>query len=539
MANVFNDGIDEILKTINVDDINDDLEINRVLDMKDQKIINLATPVYAYDGANKTYVDTAISSIPSTDLSNYYTKAQVDSKDTVLQNEINSNMTAITTVQGNVNVNTSDISTIQQYFLNTLNLTNVSLSKKLYFDSDVFIKYLNDGTIYTKTVNYDIPDGQFTIGFNGGSNFKYDTTTGQLVLIPVNSGVHVLDAQGTISCSGLYMNNSRIQNVQNGTFSDDAVTLGQLNTVEYNLNQDIGNIEGQLPQITTNKNDITDINTLFSSTLPVLNVNVLDGIIYLSKTGYNSCRLFNLYGDAYIQSSSNIRLGEIGQATTPFVFDCANGILYLKKYTDSGGNPDLDSEGLLNIQGNINLNNTGQIINLVNPVNPQDGATKNYVDTVATQTLTDAKAYTDSKVSGSNIDTVVWGTVDLGNASGGSQLVTVNLSVGQTLTADATFIISGTVKVTNYNNPYDSFAIYVDDITTPAQIVSSTYSSTGSIISACNVAVWNLRGMNAGQSTIPVQIQILFNDTTKNNSTYFNSCNFGVSYTYNIRQVEY
>ena len=44
------------------------------------KLQNIAIPRENNDAANKAYVDTKIASIPNTDLTNYYTKAEVDTK---------------------------------------------------------------------------------------------------------------------------------------------------------------------------------------------------------------------------------------------------------------------------------------------------------------------------------------------------------------------------------------------------------------------------------------------------------------------------
>lgn len=135
------------------------------------------------------------------------------------------------------------------------------------------------------------------------------------------------------------------------------------------------------------------------------------------------------------------------------------------------------------------------------------------------------------------IDALVWGNKNIIHSS--SQKITVNLDIGKTVTTDTYFVITGNVNVSNYNNVNETFAFFVDDITSPVMIVSPTRTINNEIQSTGIASVMTFRAVSAGESTIPVDIMILFNNSTLNNSQSFANEYFNVNYRFNLRQIIY
>jgi hypothetical protein len=89
---------------------------------------------------------------------------------------------------------------------------------------------------------------------------------------------------------------------------------------------------------------------------------------------------------------------------------------------------DLDVGGSVRVIGNIDMNNTGRIVNVVNPVNNQDAATKLYVDNVTSGIATTTfVTNTISSGSATNNPTIS----DSGNVSANYRVVFSNTSSGR------------------------------------------------------------------------------------------------------------
>jgi hypothetical protein len=89
---------------------------------------------------------------------------------------------------------------------------------------------------------------------------------------------------------------------------------------------------------------------------------------------------------------------------------------------------DLDVAGAARITGDLNMNSSGRIVNLVNPTNAQDAATRNYVDTKFNNVLTpinsnDAanKAYVDTKTTDMATSSSVSSAITTALGSSGTQ----------------------------------------------------------------------------------------------------------------------
>lgn len=89
---------------------------------------------------------------------------------------------------------------------------------------------------------------------------------------------------------------------------------------------------------------------------------------------------------------------------------------------------DLDVGGSVRVTGNIDMNNTGRIVNIVNPINNQDAATKLYVDNVTSGIATTTFVNnTLSSGSTTNNPTIT----DSGNVSANYRVVFSNTSSGR------------------------------------------------------------------------------------------------------------
>lgn len=202
------------------------------------------------------------------------------------------------------------------------------------------------------------------------------------------------------------INTGEINRINNefGTLTSNLNTLeNDVNNTQDHLQQKINsnknniheleNLTGQNETaITTNTTQLTNIQNSFNNTLALKTINSTDGIVFLNAVGHPGVRVFNLRGDAYFQTEQTLRIGKIGQATTPFLFNTADGRLTIRKY-DLDNDGDLDSDGVLNVEGKVTFKNNldminTRIYNVADPSLNQDATNKGYVDTLVSSNVT-------------------------------------------------------------------------------------------------------------------------------------------------------
>lgn len=308
------------------------------LDMNNQVISSVATPITAYEAANKYYVDDSIlislnSVYPRIPVSNTngtyttYPELTFDSGSLVV-NSTNSSVygsTGSLFVQGTA-------SFASNVFLNNGTITGVTSPSS---NLDVANKYYVDTAITNYTIGNisgDITKGQVIIGSTGGnitgfSNFTFDT--GTLNINTTNTSV-VFDSTGSLFVQGtasfaskVFLNNGTITGV---TSPNSNLDVANKYYVDSSLsNYTIGNISGAVTQ----------------------------GQVIVGGTG--------------------------GSLTSYSTFTFDNNVLVLHSTENSTNS----STGSVIIKGGLAVNKdvyTEKVTGLVMPVLPVDAASKQYVD---------------------------------------------------------------------------------------------------------------------------------------------------------------
>lgn len=125
--------------------------------------------------------------------------------------------------------------------------------------------------------------------------------------------------------------------------------------------------------------------------------------------------------------------------TLPATDGTANDVLQtdgsgiLSWVTPAGGG-NFMADGSVPMTGSMNMNSAGKIINLLDPTNPQDGATKSYVDTALGGITIGTAEITDNTITASDIAASAVDTSELADGSV-TDIKVVDVSVGKLVNA--------------------------------------------------------------------------------------------------------
>lgn len=380
------------------------------------------------------------------DLSDYYTKLQVDQIKTTLENNITSNTNNINNLTQQVDTNKKNITNlatvqnqhdqlIQQNKTNTTsNTTSITNLENKYTQlNDSVVKIAGNQNItgqktFTKggeairinpgatgsayIMGYNDTTKKWAMGCNGSNDFTFEASAGNLILKA---------PKGFINASKV-----RISNLGEPTTLTDATTKSYVDKAIANASLGGGTGSGgsipqeTLNQIETNKNNITDLqnrtNTIEQNYLSK-NSNVLQVVkggvdfkaqVVLKQKGFvdNVDPNINtsMVNIQYVKNNTTLlttdqTINGTKTFTNPIVAN--GGLKTAASQTITSGNLELGSGSTfaymtsdddrakslkfsgLSGRGKLDLDMGGasKITNLPDPINNQDAATKNYVDT--------------------------------------------------------------------------------------------------------------------------------------------------------------
>lgn len=275
------------------------------------------------------------------DLTEYYTKLEVDGIKNNLQNDITANRTEIARVDSVVNTNSTNIVNLDS---RATNLETNSLSKTTTTPQTIASQITFTQTDMVLKFNSGTNNSAYLAGFKSNNQrvwyFGKGSSTSDNFVIGADRGVIKLEPSTHVDVSG-----KRIINVATPTAINDAVNKQYVDTAIAGINTS-GNVPQQtLDKINTNTTNITNLQNEVSG--QAINITAL-------------------------QNQVNVNVNRIGTN--------ANSINQLN--TKDTQNVKLSGNQTINGQKTFanRIFANGGITNLPEPTNTSEAATKNYVD---------------------------------------------------------------------------------------------------------------------------------------------------------------